>query len=81
MTPRSIERVSNLEVGDFLREFEARDRPVVIAGGAGHWPAVARWNPAYLRDRIGNVSTKFKRSSTHQHPDFHQTELAALEKS
>lgn len=78
MTTRRVERISNLAVPDFLRDFEARDRPVVIAGGARSWPAVTRWNPTYLGERIGKVSTKFKRSSTHQHPDFHRTEPAAM---
>lgn len=78
MNTRPVERVEHLTPSNFFDRFEALDRPVVIAGGAREWPAVASWTPEYLTERIGKVSTQFKRSSTHQHPDFHQESLGAM---
>jgi lysine-specific demethylase 8 len=75
---RPIERVKDLSAREFFERFAAVDRPVVIANGARAWPAVSRWNPEYLARRIGTVRTEFKRSSCHQHPDFHESTLARM---
>jgi hypothetical protein len=78
MRTRAVERISPPSSREFISRFESLDRPVVIAGGARGWPAAQRWNPAYLSERIGHVRADFKRSSCHQHPDFHQTALGAM---
>lgn len=33
----------------FYREYVAKNRPVLIKGAVGHWPAVAKWNVKYFR--------------------------------
>jgi hypothetical protein len=78
MQTRPVERVRPLDAQAFLERFEAHDRPVVIEGGVRHWPACTRWSAEYLSSRIGDVRTQFKRSSSHQHPDFHQTSVPAM---
>jgi len=58
--------------------FERGDLPVVIEGALAGWPALARWSPAYLSERVGDVRIRYKRSTTGAHPDFHQPTLAAM---
>src|SRR6185503_122716 len=36
------------------------------------------WNLATLRQRLGATKLRYKRSASHQHPDFHQSTLAAM---
>lgn len=50
----SIERQERLPRDRFLREYYTTNRPVVITGAMAHWPALKRWNPAYLRERFGD---------------------------
>lgn len=73
-----IERVSAITQGEFRARFADRDVPVVIAGGVRDWPAVERWNVAYLTGLLGDTLVRHKLSSTHQHPDFHQPTLGAM---
>jgi len=73
-----IERISDLTVGEFTARFADRDVPVVIAGGVRGWPALERWNAAYLTEILGDTVVRHKQSSTHQHPDFHQPTLGAM---
>lgn len=73
-----VERVSGLSPRDFVEKFEPLDQPVVVADGAADWIAVARWSPAYLKERLGSVTVRHKVSSTHQHPNFHEPTLAGM---
>jgi hypothetical protein len=57
---------------------DVRDRPLVIRGGARDQPAVSRWTPAYLADRIGDVELAFKHSPTGEHPNFRAASLAEM---
>lgn len=38
---------------DFYDAYVVKRRPVVLRGGARHWPAVGKWTPAYLREVAG----------------------------
>ena len=75
---REVERARGLTRAEFEARFERLDRPVVLEGGAADWPATRTWNEASLRARLGDTVAAFKQSSTHQHPDFHQTSLGAM---
>jgi lysine-specific demethylase 8 len=55
--------------------FTPDDVPVIVDGALADWPALARWSPAYLADRIGNAAIRFKVSTTGAHPDLHQATL------
>ena len=59
-------------------ELDARDRPLVIRGGARAMPAVARWTPPYLADLLGDVELAFKHSPTGEHPNFRATAMAEM---
>jgi lysine-specific demethylase 8 len=73
-----VERTRPLSRADFERRYERSDRPVVIEGGAAEWRATKTWSAAVLRERLGETAIGYKLSSSHQHPDFHQTTLAAM---
>jgi hypothetical protein len=38
---------------DFHEGWVVPRRPVVLRGAASHWPAVGKWTPAYLREKVG----------------------------
>ena len=40
---------------EFLVEFYARNRPVVLEGALDQWPALLRWTPEYLASRCGDA--------------------------
>jgi lysine-specific demethylase 8 len=58
-------------------DLERLDRPAVIARGCADWPARG-WTSASLAQRFGEVRVRAKVSTTHQHPDFHQSTLRAM---
>lgn len=36
----------------FLRDYVSRSQPLLIKGGARHWPALSKWSNAYLTDAL-----------------------------
>ncbi len=52
--------------------------PVVIEHAIDDWPALARWSPEYLADRIGDVRIKYKVSANGAHPNFHAASLKEM---
>jgi hypothetical protein len=66
---RDIQRVRGISAEDFLDEFYAPARPVLIEGGMEDWPALRRWTPAYLRERIGPAIVEFQ-GGRGANPDF-----------
>ncbi|XP_060552824.1 bifunctional peptidase and (3S)-lysyl hydroxylase Jmjd7-like isoform X2 [Ruditapes philippinarum] len=38
----------------FYRDFVAPNKPVLIKNAIDHWPALKKWTPEYLRDKIGD---------------------------
>lgn len=50
---RDLQRVRGIGAEDFLDEFYAPARPVLIEGAMEEWPALSRWTPSYLRETIG----------------------------
>jgi hypothetical protein len=51
----SVDRRTNLSREEFLREYYARNLPVMLPGLTDHWPARSRWTPTYLKDRFGDA--------------------------
>lgn len=39
----------------FLREYVAKNRPVIIKNALGEWPALSKWNSKYLEDNLGSM--------------------------
>lgn len=48
-----VRRVRRIGAEEFLDQFYAPGRPVVIEGEIDDWPALSRWTPAYLREAVG----------------------------
>jgi Cupin-like domain len=61
-----------------LERLDAADTPLVLEGAARTWAAVQHWSLGRLKELIGGVTTQFKCSSCHQHPDFHRSELGEM---
>lgn len=57
---------------------EREELPLVIAGGAAHWPALTSWTPSGLERLLGSVEVDFKLSSSNAHPDFRKPELRQM---
>ena len=50
----------NLSGEEFLHSFYAPGRPVLIKGAMTGWPALERWTPDYLADRIGDAEIEYQ---------------------
>lgn len=50
-----IFRCSGVNGDDFLDSFYAPGRPVILCDAINDWPALQRWTPEYLRDRVGSA--------------------------
>jgi len=53
--------VNDLSLGDFVKEFECKNRPVVLRGAVSKWPAFSKWSSSYL-SLVGKGS-KFRATS------------------
>ena len=60
-------------------EYMRRGEPVVLVGGAAHWPALRRWNdPAYLLRRAGRRTVPVELGAAYTDADWQQ-QLTTLE--
>lgn len=64
-----IYRVKDLEGQEFLDQFYAPGRPVVLCGEFDDWPALSRWTPDYLKSVIGAAEIEFQGCRS-RNPDF-----------
>lgn len=39
----------------FVQEYYSKQLPVVLLGGADHWPALQHWSPEYFGERFGDT--------------------------
>ncbi|KAG0254772.1 hypothetical protein BG011_005533 [Mortierella polycephala] len=44
----NIDRRSGLSLEQFIQEYERPGKPVIIADGAKHWPAMTKWSTEYF---------------------------------
>jgi hypothetical protein len=75
-----VPRRAGLTRAEFLSEHYAANRPVVLTDLADRWPAVSRWTPEYLVDRVGaevvEVMTARDRDTRYeQNLEVHRTEM------
>lgn len=52
-THGQVPRVHKPSRQEFLDQFYAQNRPVLIEGAMEDWPALKRWTPEYLKRRLG----------------------------
>lgn len=74
LSPRTggIERVRGLMGEAFLDHFYALSRPVVLEGALESWPAVAKWTPGYMAEKVGSAEIEYQGGRT-SNPDFEMT--------
>jgi hypothetical protein len=70
--------VAELSPSEFVARFERPERPVVIAAGAAAQRATRLWSPEYLKQKLGATRLEYKRSRSHQHPNFHAASLGEM---
>jgi hypothetical protein len=51
--PREVDRRSGLTRDEFLHEYYAPNRPVILADACDEWPALSLWTPDYLAATLG----------------------------
>jgi hypothetical protein len=64
-----VERRHKLSREEFLRDYYAAGRPVIITGMMDDWPALAKWTPDSLKARYGDrvVEIQADRNSNRQY--------------
>jgi hypothetical protein len=71
LLPKSgrVERRSGLTQGEFLEQYYAANRPVVLTGMMDDWPAIRRWSLESLAERFckRDVEVQYGRSSDDQY--------------
>ncbi len=55
----TIDRVKDISVEDFQRNYASRNLPVIISGCVDHWPARKKWNLDYFETRYGDKTLNF----------------------
>ncbi|MFN7331808.1 MAG: cupin-like domain-containing protein, partial [Flavobacterium sp.] len=74
-----IERVEKLTKEEFLKNYYAKQKPVVITNQIEDWPAFSKWNLAYIRQEAGHTtvplydSRKTDYTKKVNEPDFTMT--------
>jgi ribosomal protein L16 Arg81 hydroxylase len=63
-TASLIERRAGLSRQEFLHGYYAANRPVILAGEMNDWPALTRWAPDYLAQRVGGPIIEFQGQRT-----------------
>lgn len=61
-----IDRRGDLTVEEFDREYQRPQRPVILTGLTGDWPAVRQWTFASLRARLGHHEVPVGRCFEHK---------------
>lgn len=52
---QAVERIATPPFDEFICEYYSKQLPVVLAGGASHWPASRNWSPEYFAEHFGDV--------------------------
>jgi hypothetical protein len=76
-----VARRSGLSREEFLTQYYAANRPVVLTDVADRWPARHRWTADYLVERIGDdlvevMTTRERDPGYEQNLDAHRTQMA-----
>jgi lysine-specific demethylase 8 len=84
MPPKAVPRIQTPQLATLVESLDLAETPLIFEGGVQSWPAVSHtsptrnWTRSRLSHLIGETSVDFKHSACHQHPDFHQAELAKM---
>jgi hypothetical protein len=56
----SIERRAGLGSDEFLERYYAANRPVILTDEMSGWPALKKWTPEYLKQKVGAKIIEFQ---------------------
>jgi ribosomal protein L16 Arg81 hydroxylase len=56
--PLEVDRRRDLSREEFLHEYYARNRPVVLEDVCDKWPAITRWSPEYLAETLAEAEVE-----------------------
>lgn len=54
-----VAEVTALDAAEFAEKYYARNRPVIVRGGAAHWPAVGTWTPRWFAERFPDAEVEY----------------------
>jgi hypothetical protein len=54
-TPSEVERRSQLSLEELVGRYYAGSTPVLLPDALAPWPGLARWSPAFLKERFGDA--------------------------
>lgn len=60
----AIPRLDAIDPRDFFETYYAANRPVVLTGLVGHWPALAKWSLDYLDQVVGDAVVEVQADRT-----------------
>src|SRR5580658_3117340 len=68
----AVERraASGLPYAEFLQEYVATNRPVVVEGAVAQWPAMQKWTPQFFKTRFGSKMVDVSYSDKMTFSDF-----------
>jgi hypothetical protein len=55
MTKLSIEKVSNLQPGIFVKDYLSKNQPVIITDALNSWPALSLWTNEFFKEQFGEI--------------------------
>jgi ribosomal protein L16 Arg81 hydroxylase len=56
--PLEIDRRTGVSQKEFLDRYYAQNQPVLMTDSCDRWPALSRWNPAYLVEKLGSTEVE-----------------------
>ena len=56
--PLDVDRRTGVSQKEFLDRYYAQNTPVLMTDSCDKWPALSRWDPAYLVEKLGSVEVE-----------------------
>ena len=53
----TVARTQRIEADEFVTEYIAKNRPVIVTDSMSTWAGCGKWTPAYFRERFGEAIT------------------------
>lgn len=81
MELKAIERVSNISKEDFMRDYVAKRKPVIITDLSKDWNATKSWDLDYMSKMVGDVTVPLYDSTPTKGTDSTQKPAAVMKMS
>jgi hypothetical protein len=77
-SPRAVERIARPSADELFERYFCTSTPALITGLMTAWPALARWSPAYFKERLGDVAIVVT-TGRESDPDYDRNYTAHLD--